>query len=95
LYKEISQAVMDAKMVHENLKINGEDDIDEVVPPEPQPTCVDVCKAISMISKYIDNINKPLVCEVEAVLGLFKRQLWLEEAQMAKEAAITDYFSKY
>jgi hypothetical protein len=93
--KEIYQAVMDARGAHNNLEINGGDDIDEVVPLEPQPTHIDVHKAISVISKYIDDINNPLAGEEEAVLSSFNRQLWLEEAQITKETAITDYFSKY
>lgn len=93
--KEIYQAVMDARVAHDNLEINGGDDIDGVVPLEPQPTRIDVCRAISVISKYIDDINNPLAREVEAALSSFNRQLRLEEARITKETAITDYFSKY
>jgi hypothetical protein len=35
LDKEIYQAIMDAKEAHENLEINGGDDVDENFPPEP------------------------------------------------------------
>ena len=78
--KETYQAMIDAKEAHENLEINGGDDIDEVVPIEPRPTWADVCKAISTISKYIDDINSPLAREVEAVfvmIGLHVRYNWI------------------
>jgi hypothetical protein len=38
---------MDAIKAHENIKINGGDDVDDIVPLEPRPTCRDVLKAVS------------------------------------------------
>ena len=92
--KEIYQAVMDAREACKTLEINGGDDIDEV-PLEPRPTRVDVFKAVSTISKHLDDINDPLVRKVEEILGLLNRMLQLQEAQNMKTTIITDYFSKY
>ncbi|KAI9435200.1 hypothetical protein BJY52DRAFT_1332982 [Lactarius psammicola] len=78
---------MDAREAHENLKINGGDDIDNEVPLEQCPTRVDFLKVT-------DDINNPLACKLEAVLGSFSRLLQLDEAQNMKETVITDYFSK-
>ncbi|KAH9066818.1 hypothetical protein EDB87DRAFT_1553257 [Lactarius vividus] len=92
--KEIYQAVMNAKEAHENLDINGGDDIDDDTPLEPRPTQADILKAVSLISKYTNNINSPLARSVEAILGSFNRFLRLNETQNMKETVITDYFSK-
>ncbi|KAI9451990.1 hypothetical protein BJY52DRAFT_1295374 [Lactarius psammicola] len=78
---------MDAREAHENLKINGGDDIDNEVPLEQCLTRVDFLKVT-------DDINDPLAWKLEAVLGSFSRLLQLDEARNMKETVITDYFSK-
>ncbi|KAH8988660.1 hypothetical protein EDB86DRAFT_2808318 [Lactarius hatsudake] len=78
--EEIYQAVMDARGARENLKINGGDDIDNNIPLEPHPTQANILKAVSMISKYTNDINDPLAHSIEAVLGSFNRLLWCNEA---------------
>ena len=46
---EIYQAVMDAIKAGENIEINSGDDVDDIFPLEPHPTCRDVLKAVSTI----------------------------------------------
>lgn len=50
---EIYQAVMDAINVHENVKMNGGDDVnvDSDIPLKPRPTRCDVLKAVSTIGR--------------------------------------------
>ena len=48
--REIYQAIMDAINTHENININGRDDIEleDGVPPDPCPTHCDLLKAVSL-----------------------------------------------
>ena len=40
---------MDAIKAGENIEINSGDDVDDIFPLEPHPTCRDVLKAVSTI----------------------------------------------
>ena len=53
--RAIYQAVMDAINAHENININGRDDIEleDGVPPDPHPTHHDLLKAVSTICRYL------------------------------------------
>ena len=53
------------------MEINGGDDVDDDVPPEPHPTRRDVLKAASTINKYIEDSNDPLAQKMEAILVSF------------------------
>ena len=57
--REIYKAVMVAREAHENMEINGGDDIDEE-PVERMPSCKDVLKATSVIRRFVDDMNDPL-----------------------------------
>ncbi|KAF8499432.1 hypothetical protein BU17DRAFT_53259 [Hysterangium stoloniferum] len=92
--KEIYQCVIDSIVAHENIEINGGDDVDEDIPIEPHPTRRDVLKAVSTINRYIDDRNDPITRKFEAILGSFKRQLRLEATTSLKETVITDFFQK-
>jgi hypothetical protein len=50
---------MDAIEARENIDTNGGDDVDDGVAIEPQPTRREVLKAVSTISKYIDELDDP------------------------------------
>jgi len=90
--KEIYQAVIDSIVAHENIEINGGDDVDEDIPIEPHPTCRDVLKAVSTINSYIDDMNDPIARKFEAILSSFGRQLRLEATKSLKETVLTDFF---
>ncbi|KAF8521936.1 hypothetical protein BU17DRAFT_45362, partial [Hysterangium stoloniferum] len=90
-HKEIYQSIIDLIVAHENIEINGGDDVDEDIPIEPHPTQCDVLKAISTINRYIDDRNDPITCKFEAILGSFKWQLCLEAMVSLKEIVITDF----
>ena len=77
------------KAAHENMEINGGDDVDDGFPTEPQPTRHDVLKAAS---RYIEDINMPFACKLDALLGSFNRQLRLEGTRNMKETTLTDFF---
>jgi hypothetical protein len=68
---EIYQAVMDAVQACENMEINGGDDINKDMPPEPRPTQREVLKAVSTIGRYTADLNDPILCKIEGLLGLF------------------------
>ena len=91
--QEIYEAVIDAITACENLDISGSDDVGNG-PIEPCPTCRDVLKAVSIIEKYTSDLNDPLARKIEALLGLFNRQLHLKEARGMKNAALTDFFMR-
>jgi hypothetical protein len=91
--KEIYQAVIDAINARENIETNGGDDFNAGGPPEPLPSRRDVLKAVSTIIKYIGDLNDPFACNMETILGLFTRQICLDEARNMKETFMTDYFA--
>ena len=93
--QEIYEAVMSAVKACDNMEINGGDDVDEecLATIDPAPTHKDVLWATSVIKQYIDDINNPVACQLEALLGSFNCQLRLEEVDSLKDTSITDYFT--
>src|SRR5271155_5760765 len=81
-----------AIQAHENMEINGDNNVDDDVPPEPCPTHCDVLKAASTINKYIEDSNDPLAQKMEAILVSFNKQLCLDETKNMKETVMTDFF---
>ncbi len=49
--------------------------------------------AASVIKRYIDDVNDPIVHQLEALLGSFNHQLHLEEITSLKDTSITEYFT--
>ena len=90
--EDIFQCVMDAIKARENIDINGRDDGDDGVVVEPQPTRREVLKAVSTISKYIDELDDPVSRKIEGLLRSFNRQLRLNEAKSIKDTVLTKYF---
>ncbi|KAF8236199.1 hypothetical protein L208DRAFT_1128718, partial [Tricholoma matsutake] len=75
--------------------INSGDDVNEDdIPIEPHPTWCNILKAASTINKYLNDLKNPIAYKLEALLGLFNRQLFLEEFQSMKETVITDFFQR-
>ena len=62
----------DAIKVREIIDINGGDDVDDGVAIEPQPTRHEVPKAVSTISKYIDELDDPLSRKIEGCYDFFE-----------------------
>ena len=58
--EEIFQSVMDAIKAGENIDINAGDDVDGVE-IKPQPTQRKVLKAVSTITKYIDELDSEVI----------------------------------
>ena len=93
--KEIYQSVMDTIKAHENIDINGGDDIDTIqVPTNPFPTHHDVLKAVSAIRQYIKDLNNPITRKMEALLGTFNMKIHLDESRVLKNTVLTDFFQK-
>jgi hypothetical protein len=92
--EDIFQCVMDAIKARENIDINGGDDGDDGVVVEPQLTRREVLKAVSTISKYIDELDDPVSRKIEGLPSLrsFNRQLCLNEAKSMKDTVLTKYF---
>ena len=90
--EDIFRSVMDAVEARENIKINGGDDLDDEVEIEPQPTRCEVLKAVSTISKYINELDDPVSRKLEGLLRSFNRQLRLNETKNMKDTIITKYF---
>ena len=93
--QEIYQAVMDSIAAHENIEINGGDNVSiDDMPIEPRPTRRDVLKAVSAVSRYAEDLNHPIARKFKALLGSFNRQLRLEETKSMKETVLTDFFQR-
>ena len=91
--KEIFELVMDAIQARENLEKDGRDDhADEDGPVHPCPSCRDVLRAISTIIQYVLDLNDPIACKAEAVLGSLTRFLCREESCAMKDMVLTDFF---
>ena len=80
--EKIFQSIMDAIEARENIDINGGDDVDNAgVAIEPRLTRHEVLKAVSTISKYInDELDDPVSCKIEGLLWSFNQQLHLDES---------------
>jgi hypothetical protein len=50
-------------------------------------------KLIEM-GQYTDNMNDPIACRMEVILGTFWRQLCLDESRTVKESVLTDFFNR-
>ena len=85
---------MDAIEAREKIDINGGDDVDDGpdVEIEPQPTQREVLKAVSIVTKYIDELDDPVSRKLEGLLRSFNRQLRLNETQNMKDTVLTKYF---
>ena len=92
--KDIYQAVMDAVKAHENLKKNGEDDVDDDGPIKPCPSRQDVLKAVSTIVQYVSELNNSLACKIEALLGSLVWLIRKDEARSMKNTVLTDFFQR-
>ena len=84
---------MDAIKVHENMDINGGDDIEDGNLTNPCPTYCNVLKAVSTICQYMD-LNDPITQKMQALLGIFNMNIHLDESQVLKNTVLTDFFQK-
>jgi len=91
---EIYQAVIDAINAHENMEINGGDNVDDNICLKPYPNRRDILKAVSTIGRYIEDLNEPIAHRMEALLGPFNMQLCLDETKSMKTTVLTDYFQR-
>lgn len=91
--KEIYQTIMDTIEAHDNIKFNGNDDVDIDGPPEPLSNCCNILKAVSINNKYIGGLDDPFSHEMEMILASFNRQIHLDKARNLKEMFMTDYFT--
>ncbi|KAF8801777.1 hypothetical protein BYT27DRAFT_7226676 [Phlegmacium glaucopus] len=92
--QEIYEVVMEAIEAHENMEINGSDDVDDEILSEPRPTHCDVLKAASTIHKYVEDLNDPIAHKMESILGSFNTKLHLEQTENMKSTTLTDFFRK-
>ncbi|KAF8219530.1 hypothetical protein L208DRAFT_1339375, partial [Tricholoma matsutake] len=71
------------------------DDVNEDdTPIKPHPTPHDIFEAVSIISRYAEDLNHPIACKFEALLGLFNKQIRLEETKSMKKTVLTDFFQR-
>jgi sporulation-control protein spo0M len=96
LDNEIYQAVMDSVETHKDLEINGADDKDDDDPIELElhPTQHDLLKAISTLSKFIEDLDDPAARRLEALLGPFMRKFQFPETTSMKNTVLTDFFQR-
>jgi hypothetical protein len=75
----------------ERLKLSN---VNDKKPLEPCPSQCDVLKAVSTIGRYISDLNDPIACKIEALLGSFNMQLCLDETRSMKNTVLTDFFQR-
>ena len=92
--EEIYHAVMDSIKARENIEMAGGDDVDDDIIIKPRPTRREVLKAVSTIGACIEDLNDPNACKLESLLGLFNRQLRLDETRSMRDTYLTDFFHR-
>jgi hypothetical protein len=78
---EICKAVINAVDAHEILEINGGDNVDNNIPAEPRPTRRQVLEAVSVISKYTNDLIDLIARKMERILVDFSRQLHMQNTE--------------
>ena len=91
--EDIYHAVIDAMGARKMMDKNGGDDVDKDGPVEPCPNRQDVLIAVSTIVRYVANMNDPLACKVESLLGSLTRLLRIDEARSMRDTVLTDFFT--
>ena len=88
--EDIFNAVMEARREDEALQM---DDMDvEVL--EPLPTRREILDAVSVIKRYIDDMNDPIAQKLDSVLVSFRRELRIKESKSLISTKMTDYFRR-
>jgi hypothetical protein len=60
---------MEPIKAHENININSRDNVNDDSPMEPHPTRCEVLKVLSTIGKCIEDLNDPIACKLDTLLG--------------------------
>lgn len=93
--EEIYHGVMDSIEARENIEMAGGDDVDDDIIIKPCPTRREVLKAVSTIGVCrVKDLNDPNTCKLETLLGLFNRQLRLDETRSMRDTHLTDFFHR-
>ena len=88
--EDIFNAVMEARREDEAFQM---DDMDvEVL--EPLPTRREILDAVSVIERYIDDMNDPIARKLDSVLVSFRRELRIKESKSLISTKMTDYFRR-
>ena len=90
--QEIFKSVMDAIAACENIEFVGGDDVGDEGPIEPPPTCQQVLQASSIIHKYIDTVDDPVVWKLEDALASFNCPLCCDAVQSTRATKIPEWF---
>ena len=67
------------------------DDMDFEV-PEPMPTCEEILDAVSIIKRYIHDINNTIARKLDSVLVSFCREPCINVSKTLVPTKMTDYF---
>ncbi|KAJ7715538.1 hypothetical protein B0H16DRAFT_1339710, partial [Mycena metata] len=90
--EEIFEAVMVMRADKENQEINGGDDGNTDVPPEPKPTRKEVMQAAATLRKFLADMDGQFARKLELGLATFGRETQLEHSKALISTSITDYF---
>ena len=92
---EIYQSVVNVANAHKNIEINGRDDIaDKLLPLKPCLTWSEVLKASLTLQRYAEDVNDPIACRLEIILGSFNVKIHLDQAKSMWDMVVTDFFKK-
>ena len=83
---------MECRNAQENANNMGSDDVDDTPLWKPLPSHHEVLQAALAINRYVQNIDDPLACRVEAVLGSLGCQTHYESQLDKVDSKITDFF---
>ena len=87
---DIFQAVTKAFEAHENLEINGGDDVDDDGPVKPRPAQSNVLQDTLMINNYLAMEDDALAKELEKLIGTFLKWLHVDVAKGMKNTAFLE-----
>ena len=94
---DIYQTVMDVKLAWESSNRDG-DKVSNVnhqcsEPIEPPLTHKEALQAMLVLHRYANEINDPLACKVEVMLGSFGQMTQVQEMKGMKDKKLTSYFT--
>ncbi|KAJ7187432.1 hypothetical protein GGX14DRAFT_381338 [Mycena pura] len=92
--EEICEAVQRMHRNKQNREINNGDDNHGDSAGEPKPTRKEALQAISVLSKYLADVDGEFARKLELSLSSFGRETQLERTKQLVSTSITDYFTR-
>ncbi|KAJ7318073.1 hypothetical protein DFH08DRAFT_820097 [Mycena albidolilacea] len=89
---EIANAVQQMHADRENREMNHGDDPDDT-PAEPRPMRKEALQAVTMLARFLKDVDGSFACALELNLAKFGRETRLEQSRSLVSTSITSYFT--